>query len=189
MPVISSCWSTVTWSASSCWRSSVARNAPRQFTSTSATSRGSAERSPTWPRDDGSRRFKDVAAMPPDGLSTTQTPGAIGPSHRVRLPTVEDTQAWVSSTVGRRTRWDGPMAPGVWVVESPSGGIAATSLKRLDPSSLGQVGDRSADPRLVALVEVNCRGAFRATDERQQLLLSLIHISEPTRQAEISYAV
>src|SRR5450759_4517764 len=94
MPVISSCWSTVTWSASSCWRSSVARNAPRQFTSTSATSRGSAERSPTWPRDDGSRRFKDVAAMPPDGLSTTQAPGAIGPSHRVRLPTVEDTQAW-----------------------------------------------------------------------------------------------
>src|SRR5674476_1399905 len=89
---------------------------------------------------------RDVLPAPRPPVSTTRSPACS------RAPSLAP-QAWVSSTVGRRTRWDGPMAPGVWVVESPSGGIAATSLKRLDPSSLGQVGDRSADPRLVALVE------------------------------------
>jgi tRNA threonylcarbamoyladenosine biosynthesis protein TsaE len=39
--------------------------------------------------------LKDVAEVPPECLSlTTETFGAIGPSRRVRLHTVGDTQAW-----------------------------------------------------------------------------------------------
>src|SRR5450631_461028 len=75
-------------------------------------------------------------------------------------------QACVSSTVGSRTGRDRP-------TRSPSGGIAP-SLKRLHPSSLGQVGDRSPDPRFVTLVQVGACGPFRTLDERQQLLANHI---------------
>src|SRR5665647_1574865 len=52
-----------------------------------------------------------------------------------------------------------------------SGDTMATFLNSLlHPTSLGQVGDQSANARFVALVDVSCRGALGPLDEGEQLL-------------------
>src|SRR5664279_1959968 len=96
---------------------------------------------------------REVLPAPRPPVSTTRSPA------RSRAPSLAP-HAWVSSIVGSSTRRDA----------SPSGGTAATSLKCLDPSDLGEVSDRAANPWLVARVEVDHGGTLGPREERYKLL-------------------
>ena len=89
--------------------------------------------------------------MPPDGLSTTQTPGAIGPSHRVRLPTVEDTQAWGA-------RLGALLQAGDLVVLTGGLGAGKTSLTQGIAAGLGVRGPITSPTFVIARVHPSLVG-------------------------------
>src|SRR5664280_2755512 len=117
---------------------------------------------PRTPRPWAMPWVRVVLPAPRPPVSTTRSPACS------RAPSLAP-QAWVSPTVGSTTRREPPMAPAVSVIQDPSGHTATTSLKRLQPSALGQVGDRAPHPRFVALVKVDGSGTFGALTEGKQL--------------------